>query len=248
MAVAHGSKDPRAAATVGELLGLVNERAARHGLPGLPVRTAFLDHAAPSLPQVLGSLADSHSNCVIVPLLLTAAFHSKRDIPRRVTRDRSEYPFLEVRYTDPLGPHDLLVRALERRLAAAYDGPRPETSVVLAAAGSSDPEANATIATIAARWQEAGGWRRVVPAYASASSPSPAEAVRGLRADGPVAVATYLLAPGFFADRVRATALAAGAAAVSDALGAAPEVADVVLGRYAAAVRAERSAPLAAQA
>ncbi|MGH3168940.1 MAG: sirohydrochlorin chelatase [Trebonia sp.] len=248
VAVAHGSRDPRAAATVGELLDLVSERAGRHGLSGLDVRTAFLDHAAPSLPQVLGAVAAEHDQCVVVPLLLTAAFHSKKDIPGRVTRDRSEYPVLDVRVAEPLGPHPLLVRALERRLGAVYDGPRAATGVVLAAAGSSDPEANAVNAAVAASWQAAGGWRRVVPAYASASSPPPEEAVRGLAARRSVVVATYLLAPGFFADRVRATALEAGAAAVSDVLGAAPEVADVVLERYAAAVRADSTAPLVAGA
>jgi sirohydrochlorin ferrochelatase len=248
VAVAHGSKDPRAAAAVGELLDLVADRAARRGLAGLDIRTAFLDHAAPSLPQVLGSVAAGHGQCAVVPLLLTAAFHSKRDIPGRVTKGRSGYPFLTVRVAGTLGPHALLRGALERRLAAAYDGPRPVTSVVLAAAGSSDPEANATIAALAARWQRTGGWRRVVPAFASAASPSPAEAVARLRADGPVAVATYLLAPGFFADRIRAESLSAGAVAVSSALGAAPEVADIVLARYTAAVGAQPAAPLVAQA
>ncbi len=43
-------------------------------------------------------------------------------------------------------------------------------------------------------------------------------------------VASYLLAPGRFADRVGDRSLAAGAAAVSAPLGAAPEVADVLLG------------------
>jgi sirohydrochlorin ferrochelatase len=47
-----------------------------------------------------------------------------------------------------------------------------------------------------------------------------------------VSVATYLLAPGFFADRIRDSSLAAGAAAVSPVLGASPEVADVVVHRY----------------
>ena len=106
--------------------------------------------------------------------------------------------------------------------------------MVLAAAGSSRPAANAAVAQVAAAWQSARGWRSVVPAFASAASPTPAEAVtRLLRAGTPrVAVASYLLAPGFFADQVRETSLAAGAEAVSGALGAAPEVADVLLERY----------------
>ena len=57
-----------------------------------------------------------------------------------------------------------------------------------------------------------------------------------------VVVASYLLAPGLFADRIRATAMAAGAAAVSPALGASPEVADVVLDRYIEAGTREQAA------
>ncbi len=122
-------------------------------------------------------------------------------------------------------------------MAAGDAAARAGTSVVLAAAGSSDPAANATIAELAARWARERGWRAVVPCYASAAGPRPAEAVRALRAGGAarVAVATYLLAPGYFADKVSDAALGAGADAVSGVLGAAPEVADLVLDRYLAA-------------
>jgi len=114
---------------------------------------------------------------------------------------------------------------------------------VLAAAGSSDPAANATIADLAAGWRRDRGWRAVAPAYASAAGPSPAEAVAAVDPGrGPVVVATYLLAPGYFADKIRQGAVEAGAAAVSGVLGAAPEVADVVLARYRAAVLAHGGA------
>jgi len=256
VAVAHGSKDPRAAATVSALLDVVRSRAAASaapapGAPGLDVRAAFLDHSAPSLPQVLGSLAGGGDEddgpvrcaCVVVPLLLTAAYHSKSDIPAQLA-SASGASELDVRCADTLGPHPLLRAALERRLREAgihVDSPadRAATSVVLAAAGSSDPAANATIADLAARWRRDRGWRAVVPAYASAAGPSPARAVAALRAaaaPGPVVVATYLLAPGYFADKIRRAATEAGASAVSGVLGAAPEVADVVLARYREAV------------
>ena len=116
--------------------------------------------------------------------------------------------------------------------------------MILAAAGSSDPEANATIARLAARWQAAAGWFAVRPAYASATGPTPAQAVTELRIAGArrVVVASYLLAPGLFADRIRDASLAAGADAVSSALGAAPEIADVVLDRYTEAGTRERAA------
>jgi len=237
VAVAHGSADPRASATIGELMAGAAERAAARGLRALEARTAFLGHAPPSLPQVIGTI-EPDRQVRVLPLLLTAAYHSKADIPRVLARVSFDFPRLRVSYGATLGPHPLLLSALERRLAEADPGAdRPRTAVVLAAAGSSDPQANATIACLAAQWQDRAGWFAVRPAYASAAEPSPAAAVTGLlRAGAPrVVVATYLLAPGFFADRIAASSLAAGAAAVSPVLGASAEVADVLLDRFAEA-------------
>ena len=231
VAVAHGSKDPRASATIAELAALAGERS-----PGLDLRIAFLGHAPPSLPQVLSTI-EADREVIVLPLLLTAAYHSKADIPRMLAR----LPRPEVSYGATLGPHPLLLTALDRRLAEALpiSGPGAyldpaRTAVVLAAAGSSDPEANATITRLAAQWQARAGWYAVRPAYASAAEPSPAAAVSALLRDGAprVVVATYLLAPGLFADRIRQSTLAAGAAAVSAALGACAEVADVLLDRF----------------
>ncbi|HXT91940.1 MAG TPA: sirohydrochlorin chelatase [Trebonia sp.] len=252
VAVAHGSKDPRAGATVTALADAVRDRA-----PGVEVRAAFLDHCAPSLPQALASLApdDVVVQCVALPLLLTAAYHSKSDIPAQLAAAVAAHPSLDVVSAGTLGPHPLLLAALERRLreaGVAVDdaAERAATSVVLAAAGSSDPSANATIAALAAQWARERGWQAVVPAYASAADPRPAEAVASLRDAGAarVVVATYLLSPGYFADKIRDGALGAGAAAVSGVLGAAPEVADVVLHRYRAAIADLAAQPAEARA
>ncbi|MDQ2810971.1 MAG: sirohydrochlorin chelatase [Actinomycetota bacterium] len=235
VAVAHGSQDPRASATVAELMAVVAERATMRGIRPPDLRTAYLGHAPPSLPQVMSTI-DAGRPVRVLPLLLTAAYHSKSDIPSLLTRVSREFPRLRISYGQTLGPHRALLRALERRLAEEDPGAdRARTGVVLASAGSSDPEANATIARLAAQWQDRAGWFAVRPAYASAADPSPAAAVTGLlQAGAPrVVVATYLLAPGFFADRIRASSLAAGAAAVSPALGACVEVADVLLDRFA---------------
>src|SRR5580658_2978151 len=259
VAVAHGSADPRAAAAIGELMSLVARRAADRGLTVPDLRVAYLGHAAPSVPQVMRRFGPD-TQVTVLPLLLTAAYHSKTDIPRVLARAGTAR--LNVTYGAPLGPHPLLLRALERRLPeTAFEDPA-DTGVVLAAAGSSDPEANATIAGLAAQWQAAAGWFAVRPAYASAVSPAaaggqgstaPAQAVTELLRAGArrVVVASYLLAPGLFADRIRDASLAAGAAEVSPALlslppaaegGAAPEVVDIVLDRYQEAAMRERTA------
>ncbi|MFI6512453.1 sirohydrochlorin chelatase [Streptosporangium sp. NPDC050855] len=234
VAVAHGSRDPRAAATVEGLLDLV-----RDARPGLPVRTAYLDHASPTLPAALSGLAEA----VVLPLLLTEAYHSRVDIPGALAAVTARRPLLRVRTGATLGPHRLLVTALERRLAEAGVEPgEPGTDVVLVSAGSSDPRANATVAGMAADWARLRGWRSVTAAYASAAGPTPGEAVLGLRRSGAsrIVVAPYLLAPGYFADRIRRETLAAGAATVAEVLGAAPEVAAVLLERYDVAAHRPR--------
>jgi len=246
VAVAHGSADPRAAAAIGDLVPLVAARAAARGLSLPELRVAYLGHAAPSLPQVMRTFGPD-ARVTVLPLLLTAAYHSKTDIPRVLARAGAG---MRITYGDPLGPDPRLLRALERRLPeVALENPA-EVGVVLAAAGSSDPAANATIARLAAQWQAGTGWFAVRPAYASPAAaggtagPTPAQAVTELRKAGArrVVVASYLLAPGLFADRIRDASLAAGAAAVSPALGATPEVADVVLDRYQAAGTRRRAA------
>ena len=240
VAIAHGSRDPRAGATIAELLAAARTRAAARGLAGLEARGAFLGHAPPAPLQVLSALAGDpggERDVVVLPLLLTAAYHSGTDIPGVLAEATAGLPGLRIRYGEPLGPHPGLVRALDRRLAEAGQDPggdRSGTAVVLASAGSSQPSASAAIAAMASGWQADRGWLAVRPAYASAASPTPGQAVADLLRGGAqrVVVASYLLAPGLFADRIREASLAAGAAAVSAPLGAAPEVADVLLDRY----------------
>ncbi|MFJ9557670.1 sirohydrochlorin chelatase [Nocardiopsis sp. NPDC101807] len=239
LAVAHGSRDPRSAETVAAVLDRV--RALR---PGLDVRAAYLDHVAPGADEALGELASGGAGeAVVLPVLLTAAYHSKVDLPRALAAARGRSPWLRVHYADTLGPHPLLLDAVERRLTEAGADAGPGTALVLASAGSSDPGANATVGALAERLAERGPWREVVAAFASASRPSPGEAVAALLGRGArrVAVATYLLAPGFFADRIRSQSLSAGASVVSEALGDVPELARVVLDRYDSAVAARRA-------
>ncbi|CAL9402223.1 sirohydrochlorin chelatase [Streptomyces pilosus] len=229
LVVAHGSRDPRHAATVHDLV-----RRVRSLRPGLRVETGFLDFNVPSVQGVLESLdAEGVREVVALPLLLTRAFHAKSDIPAVLAEAP---PRLRIRQADVLGPSPLLLAALERRLYEAGLTPadKSSTGVVLASAGSSDPEAIAVIAEIAREWRHTG-WCAVRPAFASASLPRTEQAVRELRALGcaRVAVAPYVLAPGRLPDRIARGADRADV--LADVLGPAPEVARVLLERYDAA-------------
>ncbi|MFC8275744.1 sirohydrochlorin chelatase [Streptomyces sp. NPDC057271] len=139
--IAHGSRDPRHAATVHALV-----RRVRSLRPGLRVETAFLDFNLPSVPGVLDRLvAEGVRDVVALPLLLSRAFHAKADIPAVL---RQAPAGLRIRQAEVLGPSPLLVAAVQRRLFEAGLTPagRGPTGLVPASAGSTAPEATAVIA------------------------------------------------------------------------------------------------------
>jgi sirohydrochlorin ferrochelatase len=230
VAVAHGSRDPAAAVTTAGLVGAI-----RQARPGLTVLEAYLDHAQPALSELAVSLTEPF---VVVPLLLGAAYHSRVDIPAALAPAGAL-----ATQADVLGPDPLLVAALERRLAEAGVplGDR-DTAVVLAAAGSTEASSVEAVRELAAGWRGAGWWA-VEPAFASAASPTVESAVAALRGRGAprVAVATYLLFPGLFADKLASSGADVVAAPLTDA----PEVVSLVLARYDATVTGRRAMPAA---
>ncbi|MEU8453116.1 sirohydrochlorin chelatase [Streptomyces griseoaurantiacus] len=234
--VAHGSRDPRTLTTVHALLDRV--RALR---PGLPVRLGHIELNAPLLPDTLAALgtagspgsadgAGSAGSAVLVPLLLGRGHHVKHDIPAAAAAAPAR-----TLVAAALGPHPLLVDALHTRLLEAGWPPAPgaaarvRAGVVLAAAGSRDPDSAADTGRTAALLAERLGVP-VVPAYASAAAPTVPEAVRALAARGRrrIALASYFTAPGRF------HAESAGAAPwiAAAPLGAHPAMARLVLHRY----------------
>ncbi|TDT41159.1 sirohydrochlorin ferrochelatase [Streptomyces sp. BK208] len=217
--VAHGSRDPRALSTVRALLDRV-----RTLRPALPVHLGHIELNEPLLPDTLSALGTGEA--VLVPLLLSRGHHVKRDIPETA----AAFP-ARTRVAAPLGPHPLLVDALHARLTEAgwpaHAG--PDHAVVLASAGSRDPESSAGTARTAAALSARLGVP-VLPAYASAATPTVPEAVRALTARGHrrVAVASCFTAPGRFATQCATAA----PWIASEPLGPHPSMAHLLLHRY----------------
>ncbi|MBZ6228825.1 sirohydrochlorin chelatase [Streptomyces olivaceus] len=235
--VAHGSRDPRALSTVRALLGDV-----RALCPTLPVHLGHIELNEPLLPDTLGALGDA-APAVLVPLLLGRGRHVTRDIPEMAGASPAR-----TRVAAPLGPHPLLVDALHARLLEAGWPARvpADGAVVLASAGSRDPQSRAGTARTATHLAARLGVP-VLPAYASAAAPTVPEAVRALAARGyrRVAVASCFTAPGRFATECAAAA----PWIVSAPLGTHPAMARLLLHRYDEALRtvgtaAGRAAPV----
>lgn len=231
VALAHGSRDARSAATVRRLTDLV-----RAGRASLEVRAAFLDLSEPRLGDVLAELRGAgHRRIIVVPLLLGSAFHARVDVPAVVGQVCAGLPDLSVTVSEVLGPDPRLESlALRRLLAAGARAEDERLGVVVAGAGSSHPPANRAVSAVAHRWAASRPWAATTVAFAGAA-PDPVTAVIGLRERGAtrIAVASWFLAPGLLPDRIASQIRAIEPnAVIAPPMGAAPELAEVVLVRY----------------
>lgn len=212
---AHGTRSPAGQQTCAALAQAVADR-----LPGVAVHLGWADVLTPTLTETLTGLRDA----VVVPAFLTAGYHVTSDLPAAI-----EAAGGRARLAGRIGP--ALIAAVAERLAEAGG---PGDAVVLAAAGSKRRSSTEEVALAARRLARVVG-RPVVPAFVTSAAPAVGEAVAGLRARGfgRVAVASYLLAPGVFADRL----LRAGADVVSAPIGVHPRVVEAVLDAYLAVAR-----------
>ncbi|MCX4681085.1 sirohydrochlorin chelatase [Streptomyces sp. NBC_01433] len=224
--LAHGSIDPQSQESTRALAHAVGlSQACR-------VEVAYLRHARPRARQVLRTLAETgHDRVVVVPLLLTSAFHARVDLPRALTDPPALVPVVTpVLGSSPEVPDERLIAALRRRLTeldVEFD------AVVVAAAGSSDSDACSSVTAMAS----ALGANLGLPClagFASTASPTAAEAVAQLRLAGArrVVVASYCFAPGLLFRRAADASTEAGAVGISEPLGDAPELVGLILERY----------------
>lgn len=214
LAVAHGTKYPNGVAEVRRLTNIVRTKR-----PGLRVELAWLERSEPLLADVLPTL---DGPVAVVPLLLSTGFHVKVDITRAVGKRPN------AAIAAQLGPDKRITKVVYERLLAVRGTSLED--VVLFASGSSDPEAAEQLDTAANQLARALHVK-VYPRFLTNRDPA-----SGL----PMGchVANYLLAPGFFNDRLRSYAEdELMSAAVADPIGAHPLVAEVVLDRYDAALR-----------
>ncbi|MEQ6899904.1 CbiX/SirB N-terminal domain-containing protein [Nocardioides sp. YIM 152588] len=209
--VAHGTRT-----AVGNTVArrITEEAGARLGWAAT---ASYVELCEPLFADVLaGELAGP---VVALPMLLSTGIHVRQDLPAAVGASGRD----DVALGGPLGPDPLLAEAQADRLRAA--GTRPGQAVVLVAAGSTDPAAQAdldgAVACLAEAW---GGPVRL--ATLTGLGPRPDEVIRPGDA-----VAPYLFATGFFHRRLEETARAAGATVVAEVIGPHPRAVDLVVDR-----------------
>lgn len=208
--VAHGTRSGQGNAVALELTRLAGQAL------GVEAVTSYVELQRPLLAEALATSAEPS---VVVPLLLSRGYHTRVDLPQALATARG--PAL---LTDALGPSAALAAAQVARLREA--GAEPGQPLVLAAAGSQDPVAAEDLQAAAVLLGDLWGSECRLATMAAGDIPvvvRPGDAV-----------STYLLAPGFFARELGASARAAGAAVVSDVIGVHPAVVDLVAERVRA--------------
>jgi sirohydrochlorin ferrochelatase len=219
---AHGSADPRSAATTHAVADTI-----RRIRPGIDVRPAFCEQNSPSLTDVLRTAGDG---AVVTPLLLADAYHARQDIPAMIAESG-----VAARQADVLGEDDQLVAVLRRRIAEVGVSRLDGVGVMVTAVGSSRAEANSRTETVAEQLVAHTRWTAAT-AFAAGPHPNLAEIAGRLRARGAtrLVIAPWFLAHGRITDRVAAFAAARGIPMASP-LGPHRLVADTVLDRFDAA-------------
>ncbi|BDV32211.1 sirohydrochlorin chelatase [Microbacterium terricola] len=222
LAISHGTGSPAGQAAVASLVDAVAAR-----LAGVDVRLGHVDVQQPDIASSLAALPGR--GVVLVPLLLSAGYHVHVDLAEAAGgRD-------DVTVTPALGPDPRLAVVLADRLAALGTDADADAAVVLAVAGSSDERANDDCRAVSALLADRIG-RPVTVGFLAAAQPSLNEAVAAAAASGPVVVATYLLAPGYFHDlAVTRSAPHPVARPLLDDAPPADELVDLVVARYRAA-------------
>ena len=169
VALAHGSRDPRSAATITALVDEV--RAMR---PDLRIEPAFLELSKPSFDD---GRRQARARRARRDRRRAPAAH--RGLPRQGRRARAPSPRppprhegLQIRATSILGLEARFLEVLDVRMREALKAARVREldALVLAAAGSSDPLANQAVARLARVW----GTRHKLPVTAAFASAAPA--------------------------------------------------------------------------
>jgi sirohydrochlorin ferrochelatase len=212
--VAHGTRKQQGVAMVGDLAEQVA------AMLGQTVHVSFVDVLGPTPSEALTSMGGP---AIVVPAFLSRGYHVTADIPAHV--EASGHP--DVTVTGALGPGPQLVRVLADRLIES--GWRHDDSVILAAAGTSDPGAQRDLHTMATGLSAITS-SRVELAFAATGAPRVHDAVAALRERGArrVVVASYLLSEGLFQDRLRVS----GADVVTEPLGTHPGLVRLIANRF----------------
>lgn len=157
----HGTQDPEG---VQEFKVFAQQFAQQ--LPQRLVKSAFLEFVTPTMDQCVEEIARLDiKHITVLPIMLTAAGHTKNDIPSEIHNLEHHQPQLRFVYGRDLNLHPAMLRAAQERIMEAEQLFQPayrreDTLLIVVGRGTSDPDANSNISKLTRMlWEGMGfGW------------------------------------------------------------------------------------------
>ncbi|QKE72250.1 sirohydrochlorin chelatase [Arthrobacter citreus] len=100
---------------------------------------AFLELDEPTIQQTLEKvILEGAQKILVVPVLLFAAGHFKRDIPDELNLILDRFPQVKITITEPFGVHEKMIQLVQKRVMVAKE--TSHSAILLVGRGSSDTE------------------------------------------------------------------------------------------------------------
>lgn len=207
MICGHGSRDPTAVAEFARAAAGLKAR-----LPEHDVEYGYLEFARPAIREGFAALAaHGAQRILVVPVMLLAARHVKRDLPSEIDDFAADFPQIDMRFGRALSLEPKLVKAAAARIEEAERHstqrvPRSETLLLVIGRGTNDIEANADVGTLARMLCEAMGFGGAEIGYSGTASPLTEPALRHAVTLGfkRIVVFPYFLFTGVLVKRIAA--------------------------------------------
>src|SRR5215469_8066654 len=214
MICGHGSRDPEAIAEFARAAAGLKAR-----LPENDVEYGYLEFARPTIREGFAALAGRGAQRILVlPVMLLAANHVKRDLPSEIDRFKADFPQIDMRFGRALSNEAKLVQAAAARIEESERHGtrsvlRSKTLLLVVGRGTNDLDANADVGTLARMLCEAMGFGGAETGFSGTASPRTEPALRHALTRGfkRVVVFPYFLFTGVLVKRI-ATACDRGAA------------------------------------
>jgi len=116
----HGS--PKQDANNLDKVAVMLHRMLHPGCADTCVSVAYMEFAAPKIPDAIKHAVDSGAKKIILhPFFLSSGMHVTKDIPEMIEEARTLYPRVRFIYTEPLGIHEKLAHIVLERISAAEE-------------------------------------------------------------------------------------------------------------------------------
>ncbi|WP_410985172.1 sirohydrochlorin chelatase [Bacillus cereus] len=102
-------------------------------------KIGFLELTTPTVQDaIVEAIQDGATEVLIVPVLLFAAAHYKRDVPFEIKKIKKLYPHITFSVVPPFSTHPLMIELVVKRIREAM--PMQNSEILLVGRGSSDSQ------------------------------------------------------------------------------------------------------------